>query len=73
VRVFDSAGTEVASFFAYAPQFTGGVRVATGDVTGDGFDDLVTAPGQTGGPLVKVYDGVALLNGSASELFSFFA
>lgn len=73
VRVFDAAGAEVASFFAYAPQFTGGVRVATGDVTGDGVDDLVTAPGQTGGPLVKVYDGVALLNGSASELFSFLA
>jgi hypothetical protein len=73
VRVFDAAGAQVASFFAYDPRFTGGVHLATGDLTGDGVDDLVTAPGLTGGPLVKVYDGVALLNGSANELFSFFA
>jgi hypothetical protein len=34
----------------------GGVRVALGDVTGDGLTDLVTIPA-TGSPLVQVYSG----------------
>src|SRR5262245_23771765 len=41
----------------YNPAFRGGVSVAVGDVTGDGVRDLVTAPGLSGGPHVKVFDG----------------
>ena len=37
--------------------FLGGVRVAAGDVTGDGIDDLVAVPGPGGLPIVVVYDG----------------
>ena len=37
--------TEVASFYAFAPAFTGGVSVAAGDVTGDGIADIITAAG----------------------------
>lgn len=44
-------------FPAYNPNFLGGVRVAAGDVTGDGVDDLVTAPGQGGGPHIQVFNG----------------
>jgi hypothetical protein len=58
VRVLDGAtGTEKFSFMAYDPAFTGGVRVATGDVNGDGIMDIVTAPGPGGGPDVRVWDG----------------
>lgn len=59
VRVFDSnTGNLLKSFFAYAPTFTGGVRVAAGDVTGDGLADIITGagPGAAGGH-VKVFDG----------------
>ncbi len=58
VAVYNAAtGQQIYSFFAYDPAFRGGVRVATGDVTGDGYEDILTAPGQGGGPHVKVYDG----------------
>ena len=60
VKVFDSrTNTQIASFNAYAATFTGGVRVAVGDVTGDGIADIVTAPGTGGGPDIRVFDGAA--------------
>jgi len=46
-------------FLAYDPRFSGGVRVATGDVNGDGVPDIITAPGPGGGPEVRVFDGVS--------------
>ena len=44
------------SFFAYESSFTGGVRVAAGDVNDVGRDFVVTAPGDGGGPVVKTFD-----------------
>lgn len=43
-------------FFAYEREFRGGVRVAAGDVAGVGYDYIVTAPGGSGGPVVKTFD-----------------
>lgn len=57
VNVYNEYGETVRSFFAYDPNFRGGVRVSTGDVTGDGWDDVVTGTGVGGGPIVNVYDG----------------
>jgi hypothetical protein len=57
VKVFDAAGNVLFSFYAYDPGFTGGVRVAVGDVNGDGTPDIVTAPGAGGGPDIRVFDG----------------
>lgn len=70
VKVFDGqTGGATASFFAYTPSFTGGVRVATGDVDGDGVADIITGAGPSaGGPHVKVFSGV-----TGAELRSFFA
>jgi hypothetical protein len=67
VKSFEG-GTEKASFFAYGPSFTGGVRVAAGDVNGDVFIDVITAPGPGAGPHVKVFDGQ-----TGGEVHSFFA
>jgi hypothetical protein len=48
--------TNVASFFAYPPTFSGGVRVAAGDVNGDGAPDIITGTGP-GAAHVKVFSG----------------
>ncbi|WP_372723390.1 Ig-like domain-containing protein [Novipirellula sp.] len=68
VKVFEPDGTETFSFFPYSPTFSGGVRVASGDVNGDGTPDIITGPGAGGGPHVKVFDGA-----SGATLHSFFA
>jgi protocatechuate 3,4-dioxygenase beta subunit len=58
IRVFDYAtGIEKFRQFAYESSFVGGVRVATGDVNGDGIEDIVTSTGPGGGPRVRVFSG----------------
>jgi hypothetical protein len=58
VRVFDGAtGRRLTEFPAYEPQFRGGVRVAVGDINGDGTPDIITAPGPGRPALVRVFDG----------------
>lgn len=69
VKVFDgSTPSELASFFAFDPAFRGGVRVATGDLNGDGAADIIAGAGPGGGPHVKVFNGK-----TRAELASFFA
>jgi RHS repeat-associated protein len=41
----------------YESTFTGGVRVTAGDITHDGYPDLIVAPGPGGGPRIHVLDG----------------
>ena len=60
VNVYNLLTQETTNFFAFAPSFKGGVRVASGDVTGDGINDVVVAAGPGGGPQVNVYDGTSL-------------
>jgi hypothetical protein len=64
VKVFNGRGMgELASFYAYAPGFVGGVRVAMGDINRDGFADLVTGPGAGAGPHVAMFDGRSIAMG----------
>jgi hypothetical protein len=54
VRIFTASGTTLGGFMAYGTGFRGGVRVATGDVDGDGDDEIITGAGLGGGPHIKV-------------------
>ncbi len=69
VRTYETTNKVKDSWYAYDPNFLGGVDVATGDVNDDGDDDIIVAPGPGGGPHIKVYeaDGKKLI----SEFFAY--
>ena len=82
VAVFDGAtvpGTVglparlVNDFFAFEDALRNGAYVTVGDLTGDGFGDLVFGGGPGGAPRVLAVDGSDLLGGSFDPLASFFA
>jgi uncharacterized repeat protein (TIGR01451 family) len=63
VKLVDkNTGAIVKQFYAYEQNFTGGVRLATGDMNGDGIDEIITAPGRGRAPEIRVFtqDGVEL-------------
>jgi hypothetical protein len=66
------AGVEapVANFFAGDPGNRGGVRVASRELDGDGFSDLVVGSGAAAGSRVTAYAGAALPGGSPQEIFA---
>lgn len=73
VALFDGAtGRLLLSFDAFEASHTGGVFVAVGDVTGDGFADVVVTPDTGGGPVVAVFDGRAAAAGNLVERARFF-
>src|SRR5262249_38528617 len=58
VKVFDGASLALyQSFYAYSATFGGGVAVAAGGLDGDGFADVITGAGSSGGAHVKVFSG----------------
>ncbi|MBU1119204.1 L,D-transpeptidase family protein [Patescibacteria group bacterium] len=58
VRLLDEFGNFVGfSTFAFSEQFRGGVNVASGDLTGDGKEDIIVSQGNMGQAWIKAYDG----------------
>lgn len=69
VRVLDGlSGAQTGTFLPYPAGFTGGVRVASGDVDGDGVADVITGTGPGAPGTVKAFSGA-----DNSQLDSFFA
>ena len=56
-----NTGTVVTQFVPYAATFQGGIRIATGDLSNSGTDDIATAPGRGGLPIIKVYSQTGTL------------
>ncbi|MCA9048984.1 MAG: FG-GAP repeat protein, partial [Planctomycetaceae bacterium] len=69
VKVFDgTSGETIRSFFAFPPEFLGGVFVASGDVNGDDLADIIVGPDDGQPPNVRVFSGA-----DGSLISSFFA
>ncbi|MBI3626519.1 S8 family serine peptidase [Candidatus Uhrbacteria bacterium] len=57
VHIYDLASLIVVKkFTAFTTKFAGGLNAVTGDIDGDGSDDILVAPGLGGPPQVKVFD-----------------
>ena len=72
VRIIDPVtGGQLAAFTPY-PGFKGSVRVASGDVDGDGIADIVVAPGRAIPGLVRVFSAAGFpLAGGAYDFYPF--
>ncbi|QGJ71139.1 Hypothetical protein PBC10988_28420 [Planctomycetales bacterium 10988] len=73
VRVFDQNGVELYSFFPYTESYNNGVRVATGDINGDGILDIVTATGPGSTPHVQAFDSQTgeLITGGVNSFYAY--
>ncbi|HAU66390.1 MAG: peptidase S8 and S53, subtilisin, kexin, sedolisin [Candidatus Uhrbacteria bacterium GW2011_GWF2_39_13] len=67
VEVYEPDGTLVSEFLAYEQTYDKGVFVASGDLDGDGDDEIVTGTDIGGGPQVQIFDG------TGKKLGTFFA
>ncbi len=69
VTVFTSTGTQLSQFSAFPDNVNIGVHVASGDLDGNGTDEIVVGTGRGGGPQVRVFD----MDGTAVFTPGFFA
>ncbi len=70
VKIYDKSTKElIRKFLAYNESFMGGVRVASGDLDGDGIDEIITGAGPGGAPHVRVFDNLG--NVIYGKLFPF--
>lgn len=57
LKIFDKTGQKVISeFFAGEKNARAGVYVATGDLDGDGQDEIITGTGPNSQPQIKIFD-----------------
>ncbi len=54
VRIYRTNGQMIKKFLAYENKFTGGVNLASGDINGDGIDELIMAPAHNRRAEIKI-------------------
>ncbi len=60
VKIWRADGSLINSFLAYDKNFVGGVKVVVADLAGDGQAEIITAPGVTGGPHIRIFNSQGL-------------
>ncbi len=71
VNVYDApTGALLGILNPFGRNYTGAVTVATGDVTGDGVEDVVVGAGRGRTPDVKVFDGRTLKEVGSFQAYS---
>jgi hypothetical protein len=68
IYIRDKEGNEISSFLAYSENFKGGINIASGDVDGDGINEIVVGAKSGGGAHVRVFDTEGKLK---SQFFAF--
>ena len=68
IRIFKTDGTIFKEFYAFSPQFNGLINVSTGDINGDGQDEVIAAAGFGGGPHIRIFNVEGQL---ISQFFAF--
>ncbi len=64
VSVYDFRGNIRQSFQPYNANFKGNTRVIAADLNRDGFTDIITMPGVSGGPHIRIFNRSGLLQNS---------
>ena len=75
IKVFSGVdfSTVIYDFFAFETNFSGGVTVASADINGDGYSDILVGAGPGGGPRIQIFSGKNLSGFDKSPLYDFFA
>lgn len=66
VRVFSRDGSLLRRFFVFSPKFRNAFSLSSGDIDGNGKEEIIVAAGPGGGPHVQIYQGDGTL---ISEFF----
>lgn len=61
IAIYNDEDRLVGRFTAFAPDFRGGIDVATGDVDGDGIDEIITTPLKHASPIVRIFTNRGVL------------
>jgi len=63
VKIFNGRGQFLGSFYAYDNKFNGGLNIDTGDIDGDGEDEIVTGLAAGKIPEVRIFKAIGVLQG----------
>lgn len=63
IKITDEKGYLDQEFTAYSNDFHGGVNISSGDVDGDGIQEVITGAGFGGGPHVMIFNEQGALKG----------